>query len=516
RPESGNKRQVFDLIPSNNVNTLKKCLPDTDVKVHQRFIVRDHEFESLISTVKGNNLLRAGVDGDKQFQELEFTVTPFFEDEEEGGCLQEDFDYRVKVHGQISGYLQIEDGFLAVIPEFDEASPLYFHKSSGQGLRIGHFSYNGPLVLATNQPGMPLILQRPESGNKRQVFDLIPSNNVNTLKKCLPDNVKVRQPFVVLNHELDTLISTVKGNNILRAGVDGNKQFQKLEFIVTPFSGGATSGDCIYEDVDYRFSVTGQISGFLHIENGFITIVPEFDEASPLYFHKSSGQGLRIGQWTLTGPYVVTTTELGMPLSFQRPESGNKRQVFELIPSNNVNKESVGNCLPDTDAAEGSPFLVKNHALKSVVSIERGSNILVGGVNGNQNFEDVQFNVLPFNGPKNLGHCLREDFEYRFEVRVGHIRGYLQIQHGLLAIVREFDEASPLYFHKSAGQGLRIAEMTPQGPFAITTMGPGIPLIFERAESKNERQVFDLIPAIGMDKKVEACACDDNQEHSLW
>ncbi|KAG0015914.1 hypothetical protein BGZ81_011481 [Podila clonocystis] len=371
--------------------------------------------------------------------------------------------------------------------------------------------------MATNHPGSPLTLQHPESGNNRQVFDLIPSNDVNkeSLKKCLPDNIKVHQSFVVLNHELDTLISTVKGNNILRAGVDGNKQFQKLEFTVTPFSGRATSDDCIYEDVDYRFSVTGQISGFLHIENGFITIVPEFDEASPLYFHKSSGQGLRIGQWTLTGPYVVTTTELGMPLSFQRPQSGNKRQVFELIPSNRVSeKESVSECLPDTDVSEGMPFLVKNYALNSVVSIKHGNHILVGGIDGNRNFEEVEFNVRPFNGQMNTGHCLREDFDYRFEVRVGHIRGYLQVQHDLLVIVRDSDEASPLYFHKSSGQGLRIAEMTPRGPRVITNEYSGMPLVFERPESKNVGQVFELIPARDMDKKVEAC--DDNQEHSLW
>ncbi|KAG0007281.1 hypothetical protein BGZ81_005016, partial [Podila clonocystis] len=87
--------------------------------------------------------------------------------------------------------------------------------------------------MATNHPGSPLTLQRPESGNNRQVFDLIPSNDVNkeSLKKCLPDtDVKERQRFIVRDHHFDSLISTVKGNNLLRAGVDGNKQFQKLEF----------------------------------------------------------------------------------------------------------------------------------------------------------------------------------------------------------------------------------------------------------------------------------------------
>ncbi|KAF9318681.1 hypothetical protein BG003_010794, partial [Podila horticola] len=492
---------------------LKKCLPDTHVKVYQPFIVENYEFDSLISTVKGNNLLRAGVEGNKDFHKLEFSVSPFF-GEATGDCLQEDFDYRFKVHGQISGFVRIENGFLAIVRDYEEASPLYFHKSAGQGLRIGHMTPKGPLVVAANEPGMPLVFQLPQSGNKRQVFDLIPSNGdykEQSLKKCLPDtNVEVYQPFIVQNLEFDSLISTVKGNNLLRAGVDGNKDFQKLEFSVSPFYGHG--GDCLQEDFEYRFEVRGQISGFLRVENGFLAIVPEYEKASPLYFHKSSsGQGLRFGYMTPNGPSVVTAFEPGMPLDFQRPESGNKRQLFELIPSNGVNsEESVGKCLPDTDVVEAQPFLIKNHALDSFVSATYGPfPLLLGGGS-----EPVIFFAVPYSGNVNPGECIYEDVEYRLEARTRSFRGSVQVQGRNLLIVPETEEPSPLYFHKSSGQGLRIGQKTPVGPLVVTTVEPGRPVTLERIESKNQHQVFDLLPLPRVNKETEGC--DDNQEHSLW
>ncbi|KAG0084862.1 hypothetical protein BGZ93_000952 [Podila epicladia] len=508
--------------PSDNLEkkttSLKRCLPDTNVKVYEPFIVRNHEFDTPISTLEGNNFLRAGVNGNKQFQKLEFTVAPFFGEDATGECLREDFQYRFRVTGQISGYVKVQNGFLVVVPEFDEASPLYFHKSSGQGLRIGQDTPVGPFAVATNHPGSPLVLERPESGNKRQVFDLIPSNRVNKeepRKRCLPNTaVKVHQPFIVMNQEFDTLISTVQGNNLLRAGVDGNKQFEKLEFTVIPFIGDDATSECIYEDVEYLFRVTGQISGFLRIEDGNIAIVPMFSAASPMYFHKSSGQGVRIGQMTHTGPYVVATTHPGSPLALQRVESGNKHQLFDLIPSNGVNMEETRKkCLPDTAVKVHQPFIVMNQEFDTLISTVQGNNLLRAGVDGNKQFEKLEFTVSPFSEDDATSECIYEDVQYRFRV-TGQISGFLRIVDGAIAIVPEFDAASPMYFHKSSSQGVRIGQMTLTGPYVVTTTYPGFPLAFQRVQSGNKRQLFELIPSNKDNKEIETC--DDNKEHSLW
>ena len=293
-------------------------------------------------------------------------------------------------------------------------------------------------------------------------------------------------------------------------------------------------GDCIYEDTLYRFIVRGSYGhgGNLQVDNGFLIIVPEFEEATPLYFYPSASGGVRIGQRTPSGPLVMATVESGESLSFEQPKSGLDRQVFDLQPRiNDINKKSgrklvlwtsfshplfsqiyqafsfennnnrilARMCLPGTDIKVFEPFLIRNHALESFISWSRRGPVVVGGkAGGGGGLQPLHVSVVPLDKGELATEeipddCILEDVDYLFKINAP-FAGYLRATKQYLTIVGNAKDASRLYLHKSAGQGLRIALHSPDGALVVATTEPSRPLVFERPESKNERQVFDLVP----------------------
>ncbi|KAG0353026.1 hypothetical protein BG005_007613 [Podila minutissima] len=168
-------------------------------------------------------------------------------------------------------------------------------------------------------------------------------------------------------------------------------------------------------------------------------------------------------------------------------------------------------CLPDTDIFAGVPFLVENRALASFVSMLNGDGALHGGIRDDPNLTVLQFVIHPYRGMGYPGECVKGDVEYIFEVRADHHGAFLQVRNGLFFMVLKYDELTPLFFHPE--KGVRISQNTPEGPRHLDAVEPGWSLVFWRPESKNERQMFDLLP-LPSNKTVEAC--DDKQEHSLW
>ncbi|KAF9380563.1 hypothetical protein CPB97_008261 [Podila verticillata] len=269
-------------------------------------------------------------------------------------------------------------------------------------------------------------------------------------------------------------------------------------------------GDCIYQDAMYVFRVYGhgRLLGYLRVEKGFLEIVQDFEMFTPLYFHQSISGGLRIGQHTPDGPQVVTAFEPGMPLTFEAPKSGVDRQVFDLVPIlRDINKKNEPRkCLPDNYVREFQPFLVKNHAFNGFLSMSKRSPFVVAGEKNNQYLEPLKFVVGSYDEDdlKAPGDCIQEDFEYKFQV-IEPMNGFLHLLGDQIVIVEHEEEATPLYFHKSASQGVRIARKTPNGPLAVATMYPGDPTTMEKPESKNERQVFDLLATV-----------PSYEKHALW
>jgi len=179
------------------------CLPDTHIKEGERFLIESRGLDTLVSKLRENNLLRAGVRDNTDFLPLEFSVVRLDRPDMtqgSGSCLYEDAMYLFKVydHGRPLGHLRVENGFLEVVPEFERPTPLYFHKSSTGGMRIGHRTPDGPLVVAAVYPGMPLSFESPKSGVNHQVFNLIPLwrdiNKESERKLMLPTSLSL--PFV--------------------------------------------------------------------------------------------------------------------------------------------------------------------------------------------------------------------------------------------------------------------------------------------------------------------------------
>jgi hypothetical protein len=153
-------------------------------------------------------------------------------------------------------------------------------------------------------------------------------------RKCLPDTyIKESELFLIKHQQFDSFVSLIKGNNVLCTGVKGNQDLQQLEFSVAKYNEDEVSGDCIYEDVEYRFRVhSPTINGFLRVEDGFLVIVPEFKNAGALHFHKPSVQGVRISQVTTRGIRAVVAKAPSMPLVIDHPEFKTADQMFDLVP----------------------------------------------------------------------------------------------------------------------------------------------------------------------------------------
>ncbi|KAF9370921.1 hypothetical protein CPB97_002374, partial [Podila verticillata] len=167
--------------PFDNLETATSpgdCL-DTPLKEGERFLIEDRVFKGFVSKLRENNLLRAGVEGNPEFDLLQFSVVRLHREDMTqgpGSCIYQDAMYVFQVygHGRLLGHLRVEKGFLEIVPELEMFTPLYFHQSSSGGLRIGQHTPDGPRVVTSFEPGMPLTFDVPKSGVDRQVFDLIP------------------------------------------------------------------------------------------------------------------------------------------------------------------------------------------------------------------------------------------------------------------------------------------------------------------------------------------------------
>ncbi|KAF9198440.1 hypothetical protein BGZ59_004626, partial [Podila verticillata] len=315
--------------------------------------------------------------------------------------------------------------------------------------------------------------------------------------KCLLDTrFKEGERFAIGSRGSRSLVSTLRETSVLLAGVFGNPEYHQLEFSVIRHDREDMiqgPGDCIYEDTLYVFQVYdhGHQVGYLRAERDFLQIVPNFGELTPLYFRQSSSGGLRIDQSTSDGPRVVTTVEPGMPLTFATPKSGVDHQVFDLITMLRDINEKIEphKCLPDNYAREFQPFVVRNHQFDGFLSKLSNSNYVIGGEMHNRDSKPLKFVVGSYDQDdlKAPGDCIQEDFEYKFEV-IEPQQGFLRLEGQRLIVVESEKDATLLYFHKSASQGVRIAQKTPIGPMAVAVTFPGGPTTLERPESKNERQ----------------------------
>lgn len=146
--------------------------------------------------------------------------------------------------------------------------------------------------------------------------------------------------------------------------------------------------------------------------------------------------------------------------------------------------------------------------LGSFVSKPVDQPILVGGVPGDDMFNELEFCVVGDEGECNPSHktnCIYQNFQYRFRV-FGPLNGYLRVKGDVITIVSNFQDASPMNLYKEADWGLRIEHVMPDGTRRVfVTHEPGQPITLDAPQKKNGRQWFDLQRSQGINE-IE-CKC---------
>ncbi|KAF9271744.1 hypothetical protein BGZ88_005675 [Linnemannia elongata] len=155
-------------------------------------------------------------------------------------------------------------------------------------------------------------------------------------------------------------------------------------------------------------------------------------------------------------------------------------------------------CIPETTILEYQSFLLKSSNLNTIVSRYVDDDLLVGGINGNKNFEQLEMCIVSTDAPCNPPYptnCIYQNVEYRFRIQ-SPIQGYLQVQGDVVSIVPDYQAASPLNLYKEEGWGLRIAQIQPDGSrLVFATQGQGNPITLEEQVTNASRQWFSLIPS---------------------
>jgi len=166
--------------------------------------------------------------------------------------------------------------------------------------------------------------------------------------ECISDAlIKEYRPFQLWSAHLSSIVSRQRYDNVLIAGVNGDKSLQQLEFcVVTDDKECSTEipSSCISGNTPYRFRVNGPLQGYLHIEGPFLQIIEDFEAASTLELQKNDPYGLRVVQVISGGvSKALTVFQAGRPLMLDRPKTGTP-QLFELLPPNNIKEVNGKKC----------------------------------------------------------------------------------------------------------------------------------------------------------------------------
>ncbi|KFH65818.1 hypothetical protein MVEG_07921 [Podila verticillata NRRL 6337] len=153
-------------------------------------------------------------------------------------------------------------------------------------------------------------------------------------------------------------------------------------------------------------------------------------------------------------------------------------------------------CVPESFIKEYRPFILTSYKLESPVSRELDDNLLVGGVDGDKSFQQLEFCFASTEygcSSTVQSSCINPLVEYRLRVH-SPIEGYLRIKDGIfLEIVGDFEKGSVLNLYKEVGWGLRIAHKDKDGVRTVLAVEePGKPVTMELPESNASRQWFEL------------------------
>ncbi|KAG0029390.1 hypothetical protein BGZ82_007977 [Podila clonocystis] len=323
--------------------------------------------------------------------------------------------------------------------------------------------------------------------------------------KCLPDaNTKEYQPFLLFSAGLNSIVSMKADSSSIVGGIDGDKSLQQLQFCLVTTDDECTTAvdtDCIHESLDYQFRVYGPVKGYLRVVGSFLRIVENFKDASGFQLEVADDQVVRVVHRTSEGYlYDVSASKPGRPIVLEIPKQVEVNHMFEFVNPNeeiekNVQSIEPNHCVPETSIREYHPFLLKSSNLDTFVSKMRVDNIIVGGIPGNKNFEELELCIASSEYGCNAeirSNCIYQNVDYRFRVN-SPVQGYLRVVGNKVDIVKDFKDASSLNLYKEAGWGLRIAHLKKDGSrIVFSATKEGEPITLEAVASNAERQWFEL------------------------
>ncbi|KAF9373295.1 hypothetical protein CPB97_000669 [Podila verticillata] len=323
--------------------------------------------------------------------------------------------------------------------------------------------------------------------------------------QCLRDSsINEYQSFKLWSRELQTYLSGKFTSDRIIGGVDGDKNLEQIEFCAVSSDYECDSilvAGCILEGPEYRLRISrGPLDGYLRVDGQYVRIVSHFEDASLLSFN-NDGSGLRIfHSHKDDGVNVLATskyTEKGQPVVLEYPQRRRQRQRFDIVNSYDIDTIELpepNSCVPDIAIKEYESFQLFSYDLISFVSKEIGHDVLVGGVRGNKNFQQLEFCIVSTDtecNPAYPTNCIYENVQYRYRV-AGPEKGYLRIQNGVVRIVPDFDMATGLNLLWDKNLGVRIAKQNKHSVSVLATTVPGAPLTLEAAEDATKRQWFAL------------------------
>ncbi|KAF9954090.1 hypothetical protein BGZ72_004921 [Mortierella alpina] len=497
-----------------------KCIPETDVFEYRPFYLNSYDLKSPVSKEQNGNVLVGGITGDVNLNQLEMCIVSTdygCSQTIPSNCIFQNVEYRFRVNSPVKGYLKVVDGVVEIVSDFNSASELNLYKEEGWGLRVAQRNPdNSRNVFSTTIGGSPLILEKPIADKAKQWFKIIashgghrgyPSGAPSTRNQCIPETtIKEYRPFSLLSSQLNTLVSKPYKYPFLVGGVSGSKAFQELQFCIvsSPQECSTTiPANCIYDNVEYRFRVSGPAGGYLKIRGDALEIVRDFKDASGLNLYKQPGWGLRVAHINYDGSRsILATNGGGRALRMEEFKANDPRQWFRIIEESHVEEElspapfEPNQCVPETTIKEYHPFALRSSKLNTLVASAKWYPFLVGGVRDDKDLEGLEFCIVSSNGgcSKSIpSNCIYQNVEYRFRVN-GPVEGYLRITGDIVEIVREFKDASGLNLYKQPGWGLRVAHINKDGSRSVfATNGEGIALSVEKFKADDARQWFQII-----------------------
>ncbi|KAF9950617.1 hypothetical protein BGZ65_006504 [Modicella reniformis] len=270
--------------------------------------------------------------------------------------------------------------------------------------------------------------------------------------------------------------------------------------------------NCIYQNVEYRFRVNnGPMPGYLRVLGDNLIIVRDFNAASGLNLYKEEGWGLRVAHLQNGERMVLATNGGGKPMTLEEFRANDARQWFDIMePTYSVRREP-NQCMPGTSVKEYHPFLLESVRLRSPVSKKVNKDLVVGGVNDNKNFDQLELCIVSttFGCDKFIpSNCIYQNVEYRFRVN-SPVKGYLKVQDDAIEIVEDFNDASGLNLYREEGWGLRVAHIDDDGIRKVfSTNGAGNPITLVEQIKDDDKQWFEILESNNRRTEQDGCVPD--------